>query len=33
MKKLVKKDKLADSGGASYYTPTCSSANRKKDRM
>lgn len=32
MKKLVKKDKLADSGGASY-TPTCSSANRKKDRM
>lgn len=31
MQKLVKKDKLADSGGASSI-PTCSSANRKKER-
>lgn len=31
MQKLVKEDKLADSRGA-FCTPTCSSANRKKER-
>lgn len=31
MQKLIKKDKLADSGGASYIS-TCSSVNRKKER-
>lgn len=32
MQKLVKKDKLGDSGGASY-TPTCSSANKIKESI
>lgn len=31
MQKLVKKDKLADSRGASYIS-TCSLVNRKKER-